>query len=493
MSSDFDRRLWQSAGIYALFLVPSLWLLLWAGQNDASLSRHISGSWQAGFWHFPGLSPTQSRVLLDLLEALAIAGLAKLFYQGLQGVRSAQSQTPIGLSAVLKWAGICGLLLVFATPFHSSDIFGYLNRGFQQSVFQTNPYLTTIAEIPGWGQSSLLHAHWINNPCPYGFFFALLMKWLTQLAHERFITAYLLLKGLNGLLLLATTGLIFRISKQLRLGNPTLNAFWFGANPLVLLHVMGNGHNDILMVCILLLSVCGLMSPRWRWTVLPLLMLSILTKYASLLALPFIVIYLWRQRFYRDLWVGGLLSLVVVGWLGSVYVDLSHAWPWNALLENAGKPQHSLIAMLSELLYYPLKWLHWPAQVLTQQWAKGLKFLFWLGFVGFYGFRILRFASSRPEFSGLVYEITLTTTVMVALVSAKFHPWYPVMFLPLALLLPDYSRLRRFAVLLCVFQLAGFTILQNLPVLSELLLTLVPLYLALSGKTIKPEAAPAAE
>jgi hypothetical protein len=70
---------------------------------------------------------------------------------------------------------------------------------------------------------------------------------------------------------------------------------------------------------------------------------------------------------------------------------------------------------------------------------------------------------------------------MIGFVSAKFHPWYVVMFLPVALLLPEESRLRRFALLLSLFQLAGFTILQNLPVFNVILLTLLPCWLALKG------------
>ncbi|HEY9745180.1 MAG TPA: hypothetical protein V6C99_03065, partial [Oculatellaceae cyanobacterium] len=78
---------------------------------------------------------------------------------------------------------------------------------------------------------------------------------------------------------------------------------------------------------------------------------------------------------------------------------------------------------------------------------------------------------------------------MVALVSAKFHPWYVVMFLPLALALPQNHWLYRFGVWFSVLQIAGFTLLQNVHVLNVVLLTLLPLWLAFRGVDLPCEKA----
>lgn len=487
MTHPLQDRLIKSLVLYSLFLIPTLLLIAFKGSSDSSLSHAIGGTWQAEFWHFPGLGAVASRVVLDILEAMAIAGLGWLFYQGFQSVRQSSGDAPDLL--VLRWTALAGALLLFATPFHSSDLFGYLNRGFQQSLFHTNPYLTTIAEIPGWQNSPLLHPHWVDNPCPYGFFFAQLANWVTRLANQSFTMAYLYFKSLNLLLLIGTTGLIAQMGKHLNLSKPWLAAYLFGANPLVLLHVMGNGHNDLLMVFLLLLALFCLQSKRAQWLCLPVLTLSILTKYASLLALPFILIYLFKNRQYRPFLVGSALSALLIAGLAAPYIDLNQPWPWNSLLDNAGKPQHSIISMLAEMVYYPLKWLHLPAKDIEAQFLRILKPLFWLGFIGFYGWRCLSYLRHKADFGPLLYEITLTTTVMVALISAKFHPWYPIMFLPIGLLLPENSRLRQFALVFSLFQLAGFTIFQNLPIVSEAVLTLIPLWLAYRQTPIFPASA----
>lgn len=484
MNPAFLKLMLNSIGLYALFLLPTVFLLLYAGQSDASLSVHIGGTWQAEVWRFPGLGEVSSRVLLDVLEAVAIVALGWFFVRGFQSLSQSRQDTPQSRKAILIWTAVCGGLLVFATPFHSSDIFGYLNRGFQQSVFHTNPYLTTVSQISGWQASSLLHDHWIDNPCPYGFFFAQLANWLTLLAQGSFVNAYLLFKAVNWFLLIGTTLLIARLGAQAGLQRPWVAAYLFGANPLVLLHVMGNGHNDIFMVFLLLLSLACLFTKRWQWLCLPLLTLSILTKYATLLALPFIGIFLLKERKYLTIAVGILLSAGLTVWLGSFYIDPAQPWPLNAMLDNAGKPQHSIISLLEELIYYPLKWLRQPANVMSGQFLTVIKPVFWLGFVGFYVWRAFRFLTRPVSVQALIYEITLVSVVMIAFISAKFHPWYPVMFLPLALLLPETVRLRQFSLTFCLFQLAGFTIFQNLPVFSEIALTLVPLWMTLEGKSM---------
>jgi alpha-1,6-mannosyltransferase len=485
----------QSALLYALFLIPTLLLLNHAGLNDRQLSLQIGGTWQAGFWQFPGLTSVGSRVLLDALEAMVIAAMTWLFYRGFQQLNSIQTLSPEDETAIrrtiIHWSLVCGAFLVAVVPFHSSDLYGYLNRGFQQSLLQTNPYLTPIADISGWENQPLLHAHWIYNPCPYGFFFAQLASWATQLSSNTFTGAFILFKFLNLALLTGTTALIYRLSRQLGLKRPWLSAYLFGANPLVLLHVVGNGHNDILMSFLLLASLCTLFSTRWRWSCLPLLALSILTKYASILALPFIGLYLFKLRDYRALLLGCLLSIFLATLLAIPYIDFQQGWPWAALLDNAGKPQHSLIEMIARLVYYPGKWLFGHADTAMNWTLKVIKPIFWLGFAGLYLWQWLRFArqSMSPEL--LIGRIGLVMTVMIALISAKFHPWYPVMFLPLLLLLPEQSRWRQFGLTFSLFQIGGFTIFQNLPVFSQLALTVLPTWLAFSGKGLfKPASTP---
>ena len=483
MMARLARYLQQSAVIYALFLLPTLLLVVYAGQSDALVSRQMTGVWQAAFWHFPGLSATASRILLDILDALAVGSLGVLFFQGWRALLHTPDEERSVLTRLIFFGVmVFGVILLAVVPFHSSDLYGYLNRGFQQSVYGTNPYLTPVVKIPGWQQEPLFHPHWIYNPCPYGFFFAQLTAWLTGLFGRSFMAAFLGFKMLNWLLLLGSTALILKLARQLRLPRPELAAYAFGANPLVLLHVMANGHNDIGMVFLLLAALWAVSSPRWRWAALPLLMLSVLIKYASLLAVPFVGLYLLKsasnRRDWLLLWAGGLLSVTLLLLLAVPYVDPHQVWPWADMLDNAGKPQHSLVDFLARAVYYPLKWIHGPATEGMDGTLRALKPLFWGGFVLFYLRQVWQFARQKVDLPVLLAAVAIPLTVMVACISAKFHPWYTVMFLPLLLLLPENNRWRHFGLTFSLFQLAGFTIFQNLPVISPLVLTVLPLWLA---------------
>jgi hypothetical protein len=468
----------QSVALYALFLFPTVMWLLYAGSTDAALSRHIGATWQAGFWHVPALTNAVSRYLLDGLEWLAVGLLTWLFWLACCKMKSADEQT--ARQVTMRWAFVCGLVLLAVIPFHSSDLYGYLNRGFQQSIFHTNPYLTPIAEISGWQNEPLLHAHWEYNPCPYGFFFARWADWLTKLSGGHFVSALFLMKLANLFFLLGTVFLIAKLAKAGKQERPWFSAFLFGANPLVLLHVMGNGHNDILMVFLLLLALACLRATRWNWLTLPILALSVLVKYASGLAVPFVLLYAFRHRLWKVLLLGGVFTIMLGVLMALPYVEPSQPWPWAALLENAGKPQHSIADMLARMVYYPAKWLKVGDAKAVMQSALGvIKPLLWAGFALFYVVQVLRVSrENRPTFASLLAVIALVMTVMVAFVSAKFHPWYVVMFLPLVLLLPQNAWVRHFGVWFSLFQIAGFTLLQNVHVLNVLLLTLFPLWLS---------------
>lgn len=484
-----EQRLGQlglrSAAIYAFFLIPTLVLFMHAGFSDVKLSQLIQGTWQAKFWELPLLSKTVTRIIFDVLTLGAIFGLGWQFWQGFKLLRNGEvtdaREAHRLWQTVMLWTALAAALLVPVVPFHSSDIYGYINRGFQQSVFGTNPYLITVGGIPGWKASHLFHEHWIHNPCPYGFFFAGLTWWLTATTGASFTVAFMLFKVLNFFFLLASTDLVYRIAVQMKHQRPWLTAYLFGANPLVLLQVMGNGHNDILMVCLMLGALWCLSERRWVWACLPLLTLSVLTKYTSLLVMPFVMLYMLRNRQFQPLAVGTVISLGILVLLGMAYVDPSQGWPWTAMLDNAGKPQHSIIALMGRVIYYVADIFSGSGKEIMDINVRIFKMVAWAAFAVFCIWQVVRFLIKKGEFKDMLYASGMVVTVMVAFISAKFHAWYVVMFLPLVLLLPEKSKLRRFGILFSLFQLGAFSLIQNVHILGVLLLTIVPTWLAWSG------------
>jgi hypothetical protein len=528
-----SRYLWASVGLYALFLLPTALWAIHAGMGGFASARAtidaFADTWQAAWWHFPGLSGTASRILLDLLEVGVIAGLTWLFYRGFRLLNASPALPNPDekrlTRLILRYGVVAVGLLVLVIPFHSSDLYGYLNRGFQQSALHTNPYTTPIADIPHWKQYPFLQDHWIYNPCPYGFFFARLAHGITSLASlpalnkvwsplppgggglgwggapetMAFFGAFTLFKLLNASLVIATARLIHRLAQAFGLARPWLALYLFLCNPLVLLHAVGNGHNDILMLFLLLGALWTLQAPSAgkpdrrisvRWAAWPLFALSVLTKYATIVAGPLLVVVFLRNRWWRDLGVGLALALLLTVFLGLPYVQPGHAWPWRDLLDNAGKSQHSIIDMLATISALPAGLVSGFSaggdafQTARKTALSLLKPLFLLGFAGFYlwQLRVLLRQPAERLLPGLAAACACALLALAVFAGAKFHPWYVIMFLPLALLLEETAFVRRFALTFGLFQTAGFTVLQNLPVINVLLLTVLPLFLVLRNR-----------
>lgn len=476
-----------NALLYSLFLIPTIFSLLTFGLNDRLLSQQAVTVWQADFWHFPGCSSALSRIIADVLQALAIACLGWLFFQ--------QSQQSLTKKQVLSWTAIFSVILVGVIPFHSSDLYGYLNRAFQQTIFNTNPYTTTVSQIPDWNHTAVLHAHWIDNPCPYGVFFAWLIKQTALLGSNLVWKTALLLKCLNAIVLMATTWMMGSVGSILRHKTPWKSAFWFGCNPLVLLHAVGNGHNDIMMAFLLLVAFWLIVSKtvgsqNINYTLaLPLIGLSILTKYATIVTVPFIVLfYCWKKRFFA-LICGSMLTIGLGALLFSPYLDTSKPWLLSDMLSNAGKPQHSIVAMAAYALYYPAKWIlpffTTNSQTLAQETLESalslLKALSVALLSGSLALAVSRGFRQTITTEKLLWFMVFSMSMLI-MASSKFHPWYPVMVLPFAFLLPEGSRLRKFWMLLSLFQLAGFTVFQNLHVISQLVMIATPLWLSFQTK-----------
>ena len=54
------------------------------------------------------------------------------------------------------------IVAVLVPPFHSTDMFGYVNRGWQQVHYHLNPYVYTINDIPHWENDPMITNNWVT-------------------------------------------------------------------------------------------------------------------------------------------------------------------------------------------------------------------------------------------------------------------------------------------------------------------------------------------
>ncbi|MGB8509954.1 MAG: hypothetical protein WCD76_16370, partial [Pyrinomonadaceae bacterium] len=193
-----------------------------------------------------------SRAGRELFTWFCVLSLLPLFRKGYKLVE-ASDERRVTRTIILFGALFC-LFAFFTFPFHSTDVFGYINRGWQQVHYHQNPYVYAVGDIRGWRQDPMLWNHWIYNPNPYGFLFSLLARLVGYAAGGNWWAMLFMFKLLNVTAYALTAWLVWSGAKHAGYRRPALALYVVLWNPLLLLHHIANGHNDLLVGCLLALA-----------------------------------------------------------------------------------------------------------------------------------------------------------------------------------------------------------------------------------------------
>lgn len=124
---------------------------------------------------------SHSRTARELFAWFICLTLLFLFWKGYQQINRADNPP---LRTIIGFAIVFCLLAFLVFPFHSTDVFGYINRGWQQVHYGQNPYVYYLSEVPNWQQDPMLREHWLYNPNPMVFFLlcsrVLFAGWVTE-------------------------------------------------------------------------------------------------------------------------------------------------------------------------------------------------------------------------------------------------------------------------------------------------------------------------
>lgn len=391
-----------------------------------------------------------------------------LFWKGYQLVNS---DHPPPLKSVILFAVIFCLLALFIFPFHSTDVFGYINRGWQQVHYHQNPYVNFTAEIPGWQQDPMITDHWIYNPNPYGFLFTLIARALAFVGRGNWWITLFLFKGMNALLYGATSWLVWSAAKRLGHARPLTDLYLFMWNPLVLLHHIANGHNDILTGYFVALAMYFAIVGAGFW-IIPMLALATLLKYGPAILVPFALIFVIKNYGWKIAILSSLLAGVIFVAVSAPYLKDWNQFRLEDIRFNATLIDNSLHSFLIHIfenitrLVRPLGAYHGVVDSLIKNVIRLALILFCLG----------QLATIPKNFSALVLikKSLLVMFFLVCLASSKFNAWYMGMLLPLALLMDAKYWLRRLVVLITGAELFSLTFFKQAYILNFFAMILVP-------------------
>jgi hypothetical protein len=279
--------------------------------------------------------------------AACMAGIAVLVAAYLWGWRLVRAGE-VPRWAIWGAAVVYVLTLIWLLPI-TADLFLYLVRAHMFTDLGINPLQVAPLSLPG---DSLLASYAIRyeaRPTVYGPAWTLLSAPGT-LGRADAVLGFLYLKGLAAAAVLGCAWLLERILREVRPAAAMEGLYLFAWNPLVLLMAVGDGHNDAVMMVLVLLAAWLVVRARWALA-FGVLALSVWVKYISVLLFPLFLIYVWwrlapqgkhrRRVLLEGVLVAAGVSVLVVApfW----YPDLI-----PGLLVRLARPANSAMPGLSE-------------------------------------------------------------------------------------------------------------------------------------------------
>lgn len=424
-------------------------------------------------WRFPlprlyaTLPPVDYAKLTDY--RLADAALLLVAYVVLVGgltyiLRRGPLPHTRGVLAVLFTAAfLFGFTLLWVYPVFAIDMLFYALHARLWLLYGANPLIVPPSRFPGdpW---IALKGEWVNAPSAYGPLWevtALGVGWIT--GPHNMLGMLMGVKTIAFLAYLADVVLVALIAAQLWPQQWASRAMYFAWNPLVLLELVGNGHNDGLMLLFVLLAVWCLVK-GWEMRAHGALALAVLVKVTPVFLWPFLWLWgvtqrpNWRERTLYTLRVAGVVAVTLA-------VFALFLWPnpgaWYAFheAETAGRSPQALAILAAFAAHVP------HAYTRTQRVFQGLFLLIYGGILFSLlrrGLRAQTAASTGPKAWKVIGQAWWWTLVgLVGVFASNWRPWYTTWFLALAALL-DEESIQRAALALSFTALTGDVFWTNL-------------------------------
>ena len=325
-------------------------------------------------------------------------------------------------------AALLGVALLPSYPVTSNDVFHYIMEGRIFWLHGGNPLVETPSQY-SWDRY-VAYSDWLNSPAPYGPVW-ILSLWFPQLLPQRDPAMVVLSYKSLALVFHLLTGVgVWLLAGQLAPERRRLAATIYTWNPLLLFVTAVDGHNDVVMMFFAVLALYFAVRERWLLS-LPLLALSVLSKYVTLVLVPLVLWYGWRRGSWRGramLGLGAALA-VVVG-----VATLAPFWRGIDTFRALASDERTwLYVSLPETLYFGLN------DIMSRQAAMDVAQAVALAiFLVPYGIVLWRLRGGGEALVLACYHAMLFYLVIA---SGIFNPWYITWVMALAAPLADRAAL----------------------------------------------------
>jgi alpha-1,6-mannosyltransferase len=274
---------------------------------------------------FEQLWPGASRSLDFLVDALmqAFIGAFILYILAILIVRAGLPPI-LGIVAVVA-PPLAFHVTLFAMPgLYTTDMFSYVMYSHIAGVLRVNPYTSMPSNFPDVRIFHWIHPLWHNAPSIYGpAWIDLTVPLARAVAHSSEVDKVLAYKALVNVGHLLGVACLAYVVHRVRPGHVLEAVVMYAWNPLVVFEFGGNGHNDAVMVAVMLFGL-ALYVTAARWTGIVTLAISMLLKMTSLFLIPFYAMAWARdQQTWLRFFGVGILSVASV-----VLVIVAFYFPW---------------------------------------------------------------------------------------------------------------------------------------------------------------------
>ncbi len=267
-----------------------------------------------------------------------------------------------GLGKRIVWGAIVALAIAFAAvpPILSHDVYSYVDYARLGALHGLDPYVHPPAAVPA--DPAFADVTWPDTTSAYGPLFTLATYPLAALPVSVAVYA---LKAASAISVLAIAAITARLAAARGI-DPLRAAAFVGLNPLVLVHVVGGGHNDAFAVLLTMLTIASILTAR-ELTAGAALISAIAIKASTAITAPFALIGIPNSRptgpkaiYISTLGpVSRLLlgSAIAVGVIG-VGAYFAFGWDWLRAFELAGENQGRTSHMSVPITFARLTGLH---------------------------------------------------------------------------------------------------------------------------------------
>ncbi|HZU69806.1 MAG TPA: hypothetical protein VFA09_21215 [Ktedonobacteraceae bacterium] len=285
-----------------LHLQPTPLLADWQDRDQPlSLLSHLlfPGAW-IGTGH--PASAAWPYILLLVIVLLALAAL-HLLALGKINKRDVTAEDVTGsaggLFLLLIAAAIFGITLLAQPALFSDDVFRYILSGRILSLYHADPMTAAPAQFPHDPYLS-----WIASPGTPNVYGPLWLAFTSLLARidSSPLTMLLLFKSSTLIFHLLDCVLIWAILGKIAPARRFLGTLLYAWNPLVLIEIAGNGHNEAALILLLLLAIWLYVQGSGIWYEIGALVLLGLAAAINFIALLVAVLFAWFVvRNYRGI------------------------------------------------------------------------------------------------------------------------------------------------------------------------------------------------